>query len=216
MIGGGLLAIVLHLSHTKMIGLFTACLEMFLPLAAGIFVATLCEHDPALELQLTLPPHYRSAIMYRLAIIGLWTACVAIIASLILEWTRLEKALPLTSTLPLVLQWGTAQLTWLAPLLWFVAIGLFLALLLRSRAASSALLGGIWVAENLMYGLLIGTPWLHPVFLFTTTLTPSSTLSTFWIANRLELLGTALLFLLIGWFQLHQTETFLQKTAGDE
>jgi|SRR5215469_9872069 len=216
MLVGGLLAIVLHLGHTKMIGLFTACLEMFLPLAAGIFVATLCGYDPAIELQLTLPARYRRTILYRLAIIGIWTACVAIIASLILEWARLEKALPLTSTSPMVLQWGTAQLTWLAPLLWFVAIGLFLALLLRSRAASSALLGGIWVAENLMYGLLIGTPWLHPVFLFATTLTPPSALSTFWFANRIELLATALLFLLISWFQLHQTETFLQKTQGDE
>jgi hypothetical protein len=128
---------------------------MFLPLAAGIFVATLCGYDPALELQLTLPTHYRRTVMYRLAIIGLWRAYVAIIASLILEWARLEKTLPLTSTLPLVLQWGTAQLTWLAPLLWFVA-------------------------------------------------------------NRIELLGTAVLFLLISWFQLHQAETFLQKTPGDE
>jgi len=38
----------------------------------------------------------------------------------------------------------------------------------------------------------------------------------FWFANRIELLGTAVLFLLIGWFQLHQTETLLQKTQGDE
>jgi hypothetical protein len=38
--------------------------------------------------------------------------------------------------------------------------------------------------------------------------------STFWFANRIELIGTALLF--IGWRQLHQTETFLQKTQRDE
>jgi hypothetical protein len=141
---------------------------------------------------------------------------VAIIASMILEGAGLEKMHQLTATFPLLLQWGIVQLTWLAPLLWFSAIGLFLMLLLRSRAASSALLGGIWVAENIMYGLLIGTSWLHPVFLFATTLTPFSLLSTFWLANRAELIGTALLFLLIGWLQLHQSETLLQKAQGDE
>jgi hypothetical protein len=115
-----------------------------------------------------------------------------------------------------LLQWLTGQLLWLAPLLWFVAIGLFLALLLRSRVASIALLGGIWVTENIMYGLLIGTIWLHPVFLFATTLTPLATLSSFWLTNRSELIGTALLFLLIGWFQLHDTEALLQKPGGEE
>ena len=55
MIVGVLLAVILHLSQTKMISLFTACLEMFLPLAAGVFVSAVCGHDPAIELQLTLP-----------------------------------------------------------------------------------------------------------------------------------------------------------------
>jgi hypothetical protein len=213
---GSLLAVVLHLSHSKTINLFTACLEMFLPLATGVFVATLCGHDPAMELQLTFPERYRRTVIYRLAIITLWTACVAIIASMLLGWVGLEKTQQLTSSLPVMVRWGAAQLTWLAPLLWFVAIGLFLALLLRSRAASIALLGGIWVAQNLMYGLIIDTAWLHPVFLFATTLTPLSILSSFWLANRWELLGTAVMFLLIGWLQLDQTEMLLQKAQGDE
>jgi hypothetical protein len=216
MIVGLLLAVILRLSQTKMISLFTACLEMFLPLVAGVFVSAVCGHDPAIELQLTLPTLYRRTIMYRLGIIAGWTLCVALIANLLLRWVGLEKVLPIATSWPLLLQWATIQLTWLAPLLWFVAIGLFLALLLRSRAASSALLGGIWVAENLMYGLLISTTWLHPVFLFATTLTPLPVLSTFWLANRFELVGTALVFLLIGWFQLHHIEAFLQKTQGDE
>lgn len=216
MIMATILAGLLHLGHFRTASLFTACLEMFLPLAAGIFVATLCGHDPVVELQLTLPASYRRTILYRLAIIGIWTACIAIISNMLLEWDKLEKALPLASSWPLVVQWGAIQLIWLAPLLWFVAIGLFLALLLRSRAASIALLGGIWVAELLMYGLLISTTWLHPVFLFATTVTPFPALSTFWFVNRIELIGTAALFLLIAWLQLQQTEAFLQKTQGDE
>jgi hypothetical protein len=216
MIVGVLLAVILRLSQTKMISLFTACLEMFLPLAAGVFVAAICGPDPAMELHLTLPTRYRRTIFYRLGIIGIWTACVALIANLLLRWAGLEKTLPIATSWPLMLQWATTQLIWFAPLLWFVAIGLFLARLLGSRAASSALLGGIWIAENLMYGLLISTTWLHPVFLFATTLTPFPVLSTFWLANRLELVGTALIFLLVGWIQLHHTEAFLQQTQGNE
>lgn len=213
---GALLAGLLRLSQTKTTSLFNACLEMFLPLAAGIFVTTICGHDPAIELQLTLPTLYRRTVLYRLTIIGIWTACVAMIASTSLQGAGLTKMLPIEPSWLPVVQWAVRQLLWFTPLLWFLAIGLFLALLLRSRSASAALLGGIWVAENIMYGLLIGTSWLHPVFLFATTLTPVSTLSTFWLANRVELIGTAVVFLLIGWLQLHQTEAFVQKTQGDE
>jgi hypothetical protein len=213
---GVLMVVVLHLSHTKTTSLFNACLEMFLPLSAGIFVATLCGHDPAMELQLTLPTLYRRTILYRLTIIGVLTAGAAIIASTLLTGIGLEKVLPIGLSWPIVFQWGARQLLWLAPLLWFLAIGLFLALLFRSRTVSIALLGGIWVAENIMYGMLMSTSWLRPVFLFATTLTPVSTLSTFWFANRIELIGTALLFLCIAWLQLHQTEMLLQKTQGDE
>jgi len=215
-LAGALLAGLLHLSQTKTTSLFTACLEMFLPLAAGIFVTTICGHDPAIELQLTLPTLYRRTVLYRLIIIGLWTACVAMIASASLQWAGLAKMLPIEPSWPQLVKFAARQLLWFAPLLWFLAISLFLALLLRSRSAGTALLGGIWIAENIMYGLLIGTSWLHPVFLFATTLTPASTLSPFWLANRVELIGTAVVFLLIGWLQLRQTEAFVQSTPGDE
>jgi hypothetical protein len=207
---------ILRLSQTKMIAVFSACLEMFLPLAAGVFVVMLCGHDSAVELQLTLPTPYRRTVFSRSGLIVGWTALVALISSGIISSFRLAKVLPFELAWPPLLQWLTGQLLWLAPLLWFVAIGLFLALLLRSRVASIALLGGIWVTENIMYGLLIGTTWLHPVFLFATTLTPLATLSSFWLTNRSELIGTALLFLLIGWFQLHDTEALLQKPGGEE
>lgn len=216
MIIGVLLAELLRLGQTKTTSLLNACLEMFLPLVAGIFAATICGHDPAIELQLTLPTFYRRTVLYRLTIIGIWIACVAMIASTNLQWLGIAKTLPIASSWPQIVQWGTRQLLWFAPLLWFLAIGLLLALLLRSRSASIALLGGIWIAENIMYGLLIGTSWLHPVFLFATTLTPAATLPTFWLSNRIELLGTAVMFLLIGWMRLRQTEALLQKTQGDE
>jgi hypothetical protein len=213
---GALFVVLLRLGQSKTANLFSACLEMFLPLAAGILVAAISGYDPALELQLSLPAFYRRTVVYRLGLIGVWTACVALLASICLQWTGFAKTLPLEPFWPQIVQFVVRQFLWFAPLLWFLAIGLFLALLLRSRSASIALLGGIWVAENIMYGLLIDTPWLHPVFLFAGTLTPISVLAAFWLTNRLELIATAGVFLLIGWLQLRQTEALLQKTQGGE
>ncbi len=215
MLGGVLLAVILRLSQTRVIGVLSGCLEMFLPLVAGIFVTTLCSNDSSLELQLTLPTPYRRTVFCRIGLITGWTALIALISSVIMYSLHLTKVLTFERAWAPFLQGLIEQLVWFAPLCWFVAIGLFLALLFRSRIASTALLGGIWVSENIMYGLLISTPWLHPVFLFATTLTPIPYLSTYWLSNRYELLATALVFLLVGWFQLRNTDALLQKSESE-
>jgi hypothetical protein len=189
---------------------------MFLPFIAGIFIVTLCGHDTAAELLLSMPVPYRKTIFRRSLLVGGWIALVSLFVSIILNGLRLVKILSFEHSWSGLAQWLLGQLVWLAPLLWFLALGLFLALLLRSRAASTALLGGIWVGENIMYGMLIGSTWLHPVFLFATTLTPPAILSPFWISNRIQLLVTALFLLIIAWLQLHNTEALLQKTLGEE
>ena len=110
-------------------------------------------------------------------------------------------------------QFLVGQLTWIAPLLWFVAVGFCLALLMHSRSASSALLGGIWTIEAIFYGYFASNVWLKPVFLFPTTLAP---MINFWLLNRFELPGTALALLLFGWFMLRNTEHLLQGSTGEE
>jgi hypothetical protein len=92
-------------------------------------------------------------------------------------------------------------------------VGLCIALLTRSRTASSAILAGIWIAEAVFYGYFIYTSWLQPLFLFPTTLAPYIT---FWFTNRYIVLGTALVFFVLGWLLLHNTEALLQGTAGEE
>lgn len=218
LLASALLTIVLHLNHTKTVTLFTACLEMFLPLIAGVCAIMLSGHDQALELQLTLPQRYRRTILCRIAIITIWIALVALSATLILHWSKLAKTVPITSadSWTPTLQWIAGQLIWLASLLWFTGTGLFLTLLTRSRTASSALLGGIWVAENIMYGLLISTGWLHPIFLFATTLTPIPMLNTFWLTNRLALTGTGIVLLTISWWQLQHAENLLTHIQDTE
>lgn len=204
---------VMHVEQLRISQVLTASLEMILPLTAGLLMATIVSHDAAIELQLTMPETYRATALGRLCLITAWTGAVAFLASVFiyhLKFLRVPSQLEAWTVLP---QFLVGQLTWVAPLLWFVAVGFCLALLMRSRSASSALLGGIWTAEAIFYGFFATTGWLRPVFLFPTTLDPGID---FWLVNRLELSGIALVFLVAGWFMLAHTELLLQGTAGEE
>jgi hypothetical protein len=127
-----------------------------------------------------------------------------------LRFWRVPSQLETWTVLP---QFLIGQLTWIAPLFWFVGLGFSLSLLIRSRSASSALLGGIWMIEAIFYGYFALTDWLKPLFLFPTTLAPGIH---FWLSNRIELFTTALALLLLDWFLLQNTEKLLQGAAGEE
>jgi hypothetical protein len=92
-----------------------------------------------------------------------------------------------------------------------VGTGFTLALLIRSRSASSALLGGIWIIEAIFYGYFAIINWLKPWFLFPTTLAPNIS---FWLTNRIELLITAFVLLLLDWFMLSNAEILLLCTCS--
>ena len=104
-------------------------------------------------------------------------------------------------------QFIIGQLTWIAPLFWLVGVGFSLALCIRSRSASSALLGGVWMIEAIFYGYFAFIDWLKPLFLFPTTLDPTIS---FWLSNRIVLLVTASVLLLLDWFLFRNTEILLQ------
>jgi hypothetical protein len=186
---------------------------MVLPLAAGLSITTIISHDSAIELQLTMPKRYRVTAFVRLSLIIVWAGCIALLSSVFIYHLRFWRVPSQLETWKVLPQFLIGQLTWLAPLLWFVALGFCLALLIRSRSASGALLGGIWTIEAIFYGYFAINGWLKPVFLFPTTLAPYIN---FWLSNRFELLVTALVLLVIGWFMLRNTEQLLQGTAGEE
>ena len=204
---------ILHVDHLRISQVLTASLEMILPLVAALQVATIASHDAAIELQLTLSTRYRLTVLLRIGLIVGWIACVALFSSVFiyhLKYLRIPVQLSTLSVLP---QFITGQLTWISPLLWFVALGFCLALLIGSRSASGAILGGIWIIEAIFYGYFALIGWLKPIFLFPTTLAPSIN---FWLPNRLELLGIALAFLVMGWPLLYNTEALLQGVSGEE
>lgn len=161
----------------------TAGLELGLPLAAGLVAAQVAGDEPALDLQLSVRTRYATTLGRRLALLLGWAALAALL------WASSLRVAGLW-TVPGSFLAG--QLSWLSPLLWFVAAGAVLALAARGRTASSAVLGGLWVFENTPFGSeqFLSRPWLRPFFLFATTHTPGEA---YWLGNRIALLGMAVL-----------------------
>jgi hypothetical protein len=208
---GGILTIM-QVDHLRISQVLTASLEMVLPLAAGLLTASIVSYDTAIELQMTMPKTYRMTAFVRLSLIIIWTSCIALISSVFMYHLRFWRVPSQVETWKVLPQFLIEQLTWIAPLFWFVGIGFFLALIIRSRSASSALLGGIWMIEAIFYGYFAIIDWL-PLFLFPTTLAPYIS---FWLSNRIELLITAFVLLLLDWFMLRNTEILLQGVAVEE
>ena len=211
--GFALLIIPLQFFGMNIPRLLSAGLEMLLPVAIGLLVATTSTHDPALELQLTMPQPYAGTTLRRLILALVWTACIALLASILIGVCK-QSYLPAQMRLwPVALQALASMLIWLAPLLWFVGLGLCAALLLRSRSSSGSLLGALWIIETLfLKNLLDGNDWLRPFFLFPTTLLPQDS---FWLVNRLEVSIMGAGFIVLSWLLLHDKEALL-KGASEE
>ena len=204
---------IMQVGHLRISQVLTASLEMVLPLAAGLLTTTIVSYDAAIELQMTMPKTYRITAFVRLSLIIAWTSCLALFSSVLVYHLRFWRVPSQVETWKVLPQFLIGQLTWIAPLFWFVGVGFSLALLIRSRSASSALLGGIWMIEAILYGYFAIINWLKPLFLFPTTLAPGIS---FWLSNRIELLITALILLLLDWLMLQNSEKLLQGTAGEE
>src|SRR5215469_11763814 len=144
--------------------------EMILPMIVGMFSGTLVSYDPALELQLTMPSKYHLTGLLRVLLILLWAACIALLFINLTAALNLEYMFRPPHPQSPILQFLTRQLVWLSPLLWCVGISTCFGLLMKSRAAGAALLGGIWIAEIIFKDLIAITVWLRPVLLFPTTL----------------------------------------------
>ncbi len=209
---GGILTIM-QVDHLRISQVLTASLEMGLPLAAGLLTSSIVSYDTAIELQMTMPKTYRMTAFVRLSLIIVWTSCIALISSVFVYHLRFWRVPSQVETWKVLPQFLVGQLTWIAPLVWFVGVGFSLALIIRSRSASSALLGGIWMIEAIFYGYFAIIDWLKPLFLFPTTLAPYIS---FWLSNRIELLIAAFVLLLLDWFMLRNTEKILHGIAIED
>ena len=174
--------------------LVVATLEAFLPLAAGIVLTTVAAKDDAIEVQLSLPTPYRTTVARRVALVLAWVIATESAATAVVAlW--FPAALTKSGL--------DAILVWLAPTLWLSALGVLLALFLRSRATAVAILGVIWVVQLAFHGYFATFEWTRPWFLFATLYTPTAS---YWQVNRLELIATAIAGLVVSWMYLHNSE----------
>ncbi|GHO88332.1 hypothetical protein [Dictyobacter formicarum] len=209
----GALAILLHILGVNTSHALMASQEMFLPLAMGAIVAATGLHDPALELQLTMPTNYRRTAMYRFLLVLIWAACVSFLTNTILFSFKLGYQPQQIQSWALGWQFLVGQLIWLAPLLWFMSVGFCITILTHSISASGAVLGGIWILQALFIKNLLETnAWLQSFVLFPTTLMPDAP---FWLTNRLELLAVAIILIPINWLLLRNTESLLKSASAE-
>lgn len=217
-----LFALLQHIVHQSAARTLLAEIEMFLPLAAGIVAGAIVSRDAALELHLTMPKSYHTTSMLRLFILFCWVACLALLCVVSCASLGILSVPTFTHAWPLYIQLLTLQLLWLAPLLWFIAVGLCLAVLTQSRTACTTLLGCIWFLNVLFALTIVNISWLRPVLFFPAVLilypalhVSQSAFNTYWLTTRFELVGTALVLFLLSWLLLHDTERLL-KGATEE
>jgi hypothetical protein len=154
-----------------------------LPLAAGVGAASLVGRDPAVETQLSMPTPYRSTLLRRLAVTMVWPGLLALAGSVVLLaagwWPKAHAG-------------AASVLVWAAPLSFLAALGALLAVWLRSAAAASGLVAGLWLVELIFGPLFAKTPVLRELYLFPST-GLHGTLD--WTINRSLLLVTAAVLL---------------------
>ena len=167
--------------------MLAAYLEAGLPFAAGLAAANIVTDDPAIDLQLSLQTGYLTTVLRRLG------ALVGLCATLAVLWTSAMFLLGLWE--PWVPEtYGRGQLVWVSPLLFFVGLGGVLALLLRSRSAAGAVLGGCWISYIFFDDYFLSVAWFKLFYPFATLQRPGAD---FWLWNRLALIAAAAALLLI-------------------
>lgn len=177
-------------AHLQMGRGLLAILENGLPLAAGLLAAAAVHQDAAIELHLSLPASYRATALQRLGLVLLWALVLA----------SLTSAVVIASSYWVFPVSGFDRpLLWLAPLLCLTTLGAALTLLLRSRVASSAILGMLWIAQFIFHPMFMENGVLQRLYLFLSEeIFPDilamsrSAWYDAWVQNRLVLLAVTL------------------------
>lgn len=183
-----------HIQHAFTATMLVVMLEACLPLTAGIALASVAVRDNALEVLLTVQTAYRLTTARRAALVLAWVLLLEVAATWVVR-ALFPGAIPKPGVLGL--------LAWVAPTLWLAGAAVLLAYLLRSRATSAAVLGCLWVAQLVFHDYFATYGWTQPWFLFATVFVPAAP---FWLANRFELVATALVCFLAAWLFLRNAE----------
>lgn len=195
--GIGLIGLLMMNSNTpreSMASRLTAMVELTIPLVAGILATSIVASDLAIELQRTVQTRYRTTLIRRIGSVAVWSAIVATIATGVLAaagyWVVPGSLI-------------VGQLVWLAPMLWFMGVGILLSAALRSWSAAAAFLGGFWLLQNLTEFWFLSREWARPLFVFMTTHQHDAD---DWLSTRLAIAGAGVLLGAIGLMLKNRSE----------
>jgi hypothetical protein len=127
------------------------------PLGVAIAASSIVGRDPGAELVMTTPASYRRVLFLRAAVIALLGAAATFVTASFYYGLR---------------DWPSGQgasglvLLWLPPMAWLAALGMLVAVAVRSTAAASGLVGGLWIAQVVFHHNMQDNAVLRAQYLF--------------------------------------------------
>ncbi|WP_441250493.1 hypothetical protein [Kitasatospora sp. McL0602] len=199
-LGGAILVIVMHATGADAEHLDLAAgavLAGFAPLGTAVAASSIVGRDPGAELVMTTTV-YRRVLFLR---VGLVVAPAALVTLLDAVVFRALNAWPVGQGT------GGYVLVWAAPMLWLVALAVLIAIGLRSPAAASGLVGGLWLAQYLMGPAIRDNPVLRAQYMFmgVAAKVPAHE----WTVNRIALPAVGIVAVIAAGLLLGRPERFV-------
>jgi hypothetical protein len=127
------------------------------PLGVAIAASSIAGRDPGAELVMTTPASYRRILFLRASVIALLGAAATFLTASVYyglgDWPSGQGALGLA-------------LLWLPPMAWLAGLGMLVAVALRSTAAASGLVAGLWIAQVIFSRNMRDNAVLRAQFMF--------------------------------------------------
>ncbi|MFJ9714015.1 hypothetical protein [Streptomyces sp. NPDC101234] len=158
-LGGAILVIVMHATGVSAEHLDIAAgavLAGFAPLGTAVAASSIVGRDSGAELVMTTTV-YRRVLFLRVGLVVVPAALVTLVDAVVF---RALNAWPVGQGT------GGYVLVWAPPMLWLVALAMLTATGLRSPGAASGLIGGLWLAQDLMGHDILGNTVLRTQYMF--------------------------------------------------
>jgi hypothetical protein len=195
-VAGVVLAVTLLAKGNGAGHLSTFWLREIIPLSAGVAAGAVPTAENALELQLSLPVPFRVTLARREGLLLAWTIALVLPAALIAYaagWWQ-----PVAGPV-------AGQLTWFAPAIALVGLGVLCAVTSGSAGAAMAVVGGVWLVQELSGEWFTGR--LTLIYLFADDRQQA------WLANRFTLMTFGALALAVAWGALTRPDHLMSRQS---
>jgi hypothetical protein len=204
-LGGAILVIVMHATGADAEHLDLAAgavLAGFAPLGTAVAASSIVGRDSGAELVMTTTV-YRRVLSLRVGLVVAPAALATLVDAVVF---RALNAWPVGQGT------GGCVLVWAPPMLWLVALAMLIAIGLRSPAAASGLIGGLWLAQYLMARDILDNTVLRAQFMFmgVAAKVPAHE----WTVNRIALPAVGVVAVIAAGLLLGRPERFVGSDAA--